>query len=427
MRILWITNQPIPEIANALGMMPGVGGGWMNELGRQIAEINVLGMAFPISERMKYAEGYQNSIYYYGIPLNKYAVQPEKDKVTYFERIIEKFHPDVIHIWGTEYLHTYLAVIASKNMGMLERVVISIQGMVSVYAKHFYGYIEDNSIKIPTIMELHVKESLRKLKRGFVLRGVYEQESIKMAQHVIGRTDWDYACVKQINKGVQYHFCNETLRPTFYRCQWSLAACERYSLFVSQCQYPLKGLHLALEALAIVKKQYPNVHLYTTGRDLTKDGFKEKLLDGSYERFIRKKIRKLHLQNNVTFLERLNERDMCERFCKSHVFVSASSIENSPNSVGEAMLLGVPIVASDVGGVKNLLKHEQEGFVYQADAPYMLAYYILKIFENDELAELFSKNGRIHANKTHNKEINLRRMIEIYEEIQLEKQKGGFL
>ena len=69
---------------------------------------------------------------------------------------------------------------------------------------------------------------------------------------------------------------------------------------------------------------------------------------------------------------------MKERFLKSNVFVSPSTIENSPNSLGEAMLLGIPCISSDVGGVKNLLKHEEEGYVYQTDAPYMLAYYVKK-------------------------------------------------
>lgn len=417
MRILWIANQPVPVVANDLGITPGVGGGWMNELSRQLAEANVLGMAFPVTENMEYMEGYCNFIYYYAIPLNEKAVRPEKGKEIYFEKIIKDFQPDVIHIWGTEYLHTYLSVMASKNVGKLEKVVISIQGLVSICARHFYGHIEEGRIRIPTIKNLYFKDSLERQRKDFVLRGKYEQKSLEMVHHVIGRTDWDYACTSQINDTLQYHFCNETLRNSFYQKQWSLNTCERYSLFVSQCQYPLKGFHHALDALAILIKRYPQVHLYTTGKDLTESSFKEKLFDGSYDKYIRDKIRRLHLEKNVTFLGTLNESDMCEQFCKSHVFISASSIENSPNSVGEAMLLGVPVVASDVGGVKNLLIHEQEGFIYQSDAPYMLAYYISKIFDDDELAEKFSINERKHAEQTHNKEKNLQQLMSIYEKI----------
>lgn len=92
-------------------------------------------------------------------------------------------------------------------------------------------------------------------------------------------------------------------------------------------------------------------------------------------------IRQYKLEKHVTFLGTLNPEDMCMAYINTHIFVSASSIENSPNSVGEAMILGVPTISSDVGGVKNMLVHEQEGYIYPFDEPYMLAYYIKKIFE----------------------------------------------
>ena len=91
----------------------------------------------------------------------------------------------------------------------------------------------------------------------------------------------------------------------------------------------------------------------------------------------------MDLERNVVFTGPLDEEKMCQRYLKSNVFVCPSSIENSPNSLGEAMVLGVPCVASDVGGVSDMLKHKEEGFVYQTDAPYMLAHYVCEIFENE--------------------------------------------
>ena len=99
------------------------------------------------------------------------------------------------------------------------------------------------------------------------------------------------------------------------------------------------------------------------------------------------------------------------------IFISASSIENSPNSVGEAMLLGVPTVSSDVGGVKNLLTHNEEGFIYPADEPYMLAYYVSEVFENRELAKKFSENAKKHAQELYNSKKNISDLFDIYEKI----------
>jgi glycosyltransferase involved in cell wall biosynthesis len=173
-----------------------------------------------------------------------------------------------------------------------------------------------------------------------------------------------------------------------------------------------------LEAMPLVLNRFPNTKLYVGGQNITKaDTLKDKLKMSSYGKYIKELIRRYQLEQHVTFTGILDEKQMCERYLKSHVFVCPSSIENSPNSLGEAMILGVPCVASDVGGVIDLLTHREEGFVYQTDAPYMLAHYVCEIFANDDLALQFSKKARIHAIKTHNKEENTKRMMEIYREI----------
>ena len=97
--------------------------------------------------------------------------------------------------------------------------------------------------------------------------------------------------------------------------------------------------------------------------------------------------------------------------------MSPSTIENSPNSLGEAMLLGVPCISSDVGGVKNMLVHNLEGYIYQADAPYMIAYYVKKVFNDANCALIISKNAKSHAGKTHNRDENLKILLKIYREL----------
>jgi glycosyltransferase involved in cell wall biosynthesis len=86
------------------------------------------------------------------------------------------------------------------------------------------------------------------------------------------------------------------------------------------------------------------------------------------------------------------------------------------------MILGVPTVASYVGGIPDMLEDKEEGFLYQHDAPYMLAHYVCEIFENEEMALKFSRNAREHALKTHDRDENTKRLIEIYLNV-LEKKK----
>lgn len=122
---------------------------------------------------------------------------------------------------------------------------------------------------------------------------------------------------------------------------------------------------------------------------------------------IGKLIIKYHLEDAVIFLGNLNEQQMCERYLLSNIFVFDSSIENSPNSVGEAMFLGV----------KNMLTHGKEGFIYLFNEFYTLAYYICKVFSEAAFAMRFSENSKNHAKITHSREINLKTMLNIYEEV----------
>ena len=412
MKILWITNVALPDVSKDLDTQPSPFGGWLTGYLNEILKKDIhLVSVFPYGKNV---QGNFENITYYGFK----AKSEKKELLEYFVNIIDKEKPDVIHIFGTEFLHSNLMVKASKKLSMLQNTVVSIQGLVSLCAKHYFAFLPRRVINGFTLKEILKRNNIKNSALKFKKQGVSEVETLKEVKNVIGRTDWDEAAVKQINPNINYHFCNESLRDGFYNKEWSLENCEKHSVFVSQSSYPLKGFHLMLEGFKEIVKKYPDAKLYTTGKNpLTLKG-KDKLKQSFYSKYLGKLIKKYKLEDNVEFLGFLSEEKMVERMLKSHVFVSPSSIENSPNSVGEAMILGVPTVSSDVGGVKNMLTHEQEGFIYPADEPYMLEYYVSKIFEDSDLAYKFSKNAKEHAEHTHNRSLNGKTLMEIYNKIQ---------
>ena len=412
MKILWITNVALPDVSKDLDTQPSPFGGWLTGYLNEILKKDIhLVSVFPYGKNV---QGNLENITYYGFK----AKSEKKELLEYFVNIIDKEKPDVIHIFGTEFLHSNLMVKASKKLSMLQNTVVSIQGLVSLCAKHYFAFLPRRVINGFTLKEILKRNNIKNSALKFKKQGVSEVETLKEVKNVIGRTDWDEAAVKQINPNINYHFCNESLRDGFYNKEWSLENCEKHSVFVSQSSYPLKGFHLMLEGFKEIVKKYPDAKLYTTGKNpLTLKG-KDKLKQSFYSKYLGKLIKKYKLEDNVEFLGFLSEEKMVERMLKSHVFVSPSSIENSPNSVGEAMILGVPTVSSDVGGVKNMLTHGQEGFIYPADEPYMLEYYVSKIFEDSDLAYKFSKNAKEHAEHTHNRSLNGKTLMEIYNKIQ---------
>lgn len=417
MRVLWVCNVMLPEIAVELGKPVPAIGGWMSGLLHAMLQSNTveLGICYPVCGGEP-VSGKTKDFSYYSFQQNTFVLNEYEPAIeAQLKQIMAQFQPDLVHIFGTEYVHTLAAV---KAFGKPERTLIGIQGMVSVYAKHFMNGVPERICKGCTFRDIVKRDNLYHQRESFYKRGVFEEEAIGMAGHVIGRTDWDLACTKQINPQVTYHFCNETLRDSFYEARWNQEECEPYSIFVSQGSYPIKGFHYVLEAMPAILKQFPRAKVYVAGGDITKaESLKDRLKMSSYGKYVRELIEKYNLQGKVVYTGFLSELDMRERFLKANVFVSPSTIENSPNSVGEAMLLGMPVVSSDVGGVKNLLTHGEEGFVYDSNAPYMLAHYVCQLFADRALAKQMGQAAFEKASVTHDKTVNCERMLAIYHEI----------
>jgi glycosyltransferase involved in cell wall biosynthesis len=252
----------------------------------------------------------------------------------------------------------------------------------------------------------------------FKKRGYDEIETLSLSQHIIGRTDWDYTCVHQINPNITYHFCNETLREKFYVNKWDTNKKVTHRLFTSQAYYPIKGFHYLIEAIHLLVKKYPDLTLHVAGDDIfSVHTMKDYLKQSSYAKYINALIKKYKLEKSITFTGVLSEEQMIDEYLSSHTFVMPSVIENSPNSIGEAMILGVPTVSSFVGGVNNVVDHGINGFYYQHDAPYMLAHYIDKLWQDDQLTKLISSHGIEKALSIYHPEKNKERLLEIYSNI----------
>lgn len=412
MRVLWLCNLALPEASILLDEPPSPLGGWIVSAAEYLShkEGIELSVAFPHGQintvRMLKGE----NITYYAFPSVKHREAESCTTNKHLKQILSQSKFDLVHIFGTEYPHS-LAMVYTCNE---EKIVVSIQGLVSVYQRHYMLGLPlkiQNKMMVKNVF-IHDNVEYNHLKQ----QGNLEIKVLQNVNHVIGRTTWDKACSYQINPNAKYHHCNECLRDEFYNHTWDINQCDKYLIFLSQGSYPIKGLHLMIEAMAIITREFPEAKLYVGGTSPIKIHM-ERLRGSYYGEYIRNLINYYQLKEKIIFTGFLNSQEMCNQYLKSHVFVSASSIENSPNSLGEAMVLGLPCVASDVGGVTDMMTHKEEGFVYQADAPYMLAHYVCEIFRNSDLALNFSSKASEHALKTHDRETNTARLIEIYHQI----------
>lgn len=420
MKILWFLPRPLKIIAEKIDPKNiAYRAGWLEGIADEIMRHTEtqLAVCFPRDEEKSERTGVAQNISYYivdKLPDFVYADDSYKKQIA---NVLDTYKPDVITVFGTEHFFQ-TEVLKYLNTTAYARVTsVWIQGLVGIYHEHYNAGLPEYVINRVTIKELITRYTTKKDKKSFYTRGINERLALEKTQNILGRTRWDKATTLLMNPSARYYCCNETLRASFYENCWSLDNCERYSIFLSQCQTPIKGFHNVIGVVANLKKDYPNLKVYTTGRNLSTPSFMLKMKFSSYEKYVHKLIVDNDLQDTITFTGFLSETDMCHRFLKSHIFVSASSIENSPNSVGEAMLLGVPTVSSYVGGVADLLEDGREGYLFQADAPYMLEYYIRKIFSSDALANELSKNAKQRAALTHNREKNYVDLIDNYKKM----------
>lgn len=416
-KVLWVTNQIFPEVAESLNLYKTNTGGWVYGLANNLKKKNELELhiatAYKTDDPIRML---LDKIEFHILPSDTANTAYNKKLELSWQKLITKIKPDVVHIHGTEFAHG----LALMNACPGEKYVISIQGLVSVCVKYYLADLSFTDIlKNITLRDILRQDNIWQGKKQYRKRGVLEKKYIEKTKHVMGRTEWDYTNSKVINPNVNYHFCNETLRAPFYNNKkWDFKKINKFTIFLSQGAHPIKGLHKVLEALYLIKKNFKNVSLNIAGGNLISDTtYKDRLKLNGYGKIIKKSIQNYNLEENIRFLGMLDENEMKTEYLNSHVFICPSSIENSPNSLGEAQITGTPSIASFVGGNHNLITHGTDGFLYRFEASEMLAHFVLKIFNNPAIAQRLSVNGIITAEKRHNETTNANRTFEIYKDI----------
>ena len=368
----------MPDIAEALRQPKPITGGWLYSSLSSLKNKELQIAVATVYKLNELESHYVNGIMYFLLPLHKGINKYQRHLESNWRKVCEEFKPDIIHIHGTEFPHGLSCVRACSNI----RIVVSIQGLLTPIVRYYLaGMSFKDIIKNTTIRDILFRSGVFQSLKDFQRRSCFEREIITKVGYAIGRTSWDKTHVLSINPNIEYFNCDETLRPFFYNNIWNYSNCKKHTILVSQAVYPLKGFHQLLKAMPLVLRYYPDAKVFVAGKNILKcSSIKDYLHRTGYWRFVKKLIRTLKLQENIIFLGFLDEEDMGQAFLDSNVYVCPSSIENSPNSLGEALLLGIPCVASYVGGVPDIMKgHEQ--WLYRFDEYEMLTSLICRAFE----------------------------------------------
>jgi len=411
MRVLWFTNILMPDVSQALGRPPQVVGGWMPSLLSAVMASGDVEMAVAaVHQEAKVVEKMVlNGVTYYLLP------RPTEDGQQLKARFksdctcaINNFSPDLIHVHGTENLFVIYTAQVRPNCP----VVISIQGLLHVYCQHVLG-----GLTIKQYLEAG-KEGLLAWGRftlqawEWLRRGENESTAIAGNHYFIGRTLWDQAHVAAINPTAKYYACNELLRLPFHGATWDVRTMSRHTIFCSAAHSPLKGFHWVLPAVASLCKEFPEITVRVAGAPWTLTEGK-----GYYGRYLKRLIDKYGLAGRAIPLPALSDEEMAKELQNAHAFVIPSLIENSPNSLAEAMLVGTPCIASFVGGIPSMVDDGEDALCFPAADIAYLTQQLRRLFADDLLAQRLSTKAKMVARERHDQKRVAGDQVAIYRQI----------
>lgn len=156
-----------------------------------------------------------------------------------------------------------------------------------------------------------------------------------------------------------------------------------------------KNQGLLIEVVKNLYKTHPNIHLLLVGPD-ENQGIYHHMAQG--------------FENNIHFL---GYRDDISKILKiTNISLSASYREGLPVNVLEAMASGVPVIAANCRGVRELIKDEVNGYIVENNIEDFISK-ILKIYNNENLYKIISKNNLEQILPYYLREI-LKNMSDIY-------------
>ena len=412
LKVLWFTNTPASGLEH-LQSASTIGGGWLSSLDKALSNEVDLHVVFYYP---KFAKNFihQNVNYY---PICKknwrlemlknilYTSEIDEQHLNIYLDIIRRIKPDIIHIHGTE--NSFGCIIDKIPIP----VIVSIQGNISVIHHKFFCGIEEkyaDAKQYNTLRNAVISTSFKKLYNKFYKLKTIEQKNLNYAKYIIGRTAWDYRISRILASNSQYFHNDEILRTVFYENQWNPNFySSKIILHTTNSNSIIKGFETLSYSLYLLQKKGLNIEWRVAGISES----------DTIVKIVKRKLKDKYPKSGIVLLGPLNETSLCNKLLEANAYVMPSHIENSPNNLCEAMILGMPCIATFAGGTGSMLKDGEEGILIQDGDPWAMAGAIIELSENHDKAIEYGKNARIISLKRHDKNRIVDGLIKIYAEV----------
>jgi len=288
-------------------------------------------------------------------------------------KILERIEPDIVHAHGTE---NAFALTACKS-GLPS--LTSIQGIIVEYNK--------------------ISPSL-----SYRFQIPIESYTIKKNRNFGCRTEWDKSFVLRINPNANIFYVPEAIGNLFFKHKWGRT--NPFSVLFVGYLSKRKGIEVLLRSISMAKRKFSQIVLKVVGSGSEK-----------YLRYLMELTRQLDIEKNVEWLGSRGAEEIAGYLCGSTIFVLPTFIDNSPNSLAEAMTVGTPSIASRVGGVPSMIEDGVNGLLVESNNAEELAAKIIVLLGNEEMQVELSKNARATALRRNHPQQVAETVIDVYNAI----------
>ncbi len=421
-KVLWFSNHVFSyESSEKIELNRNSGRGWVSALEyalRQYDEYE-LAIAFPdnsITSIQK--EEYDNRVVY-RIPFPESKIKRWKNRflgklegediIQNHIKVVEDYQPDLIHIYGTEnsfgkIINKVDAPIIMDLQGILSSIVLKWYSSISKFESFIYS-----SLFAIINIKTHYHDYKIKVKRG-----EREKDILSNAQYVTGRTHWDKNISKALAPNAHYMSCSRVIKDDYWNTDWSMPNNNELHLLSIMNEDFYKGLDVVVKTCQILEKNNIPYKWKIVGITPKSD----------YVKIVYRKIGVKPNQLNIEFCGKKSSKEIANLLTETNFFIHPSYIENSPNSVCEAMVAGAPVIATQVGGVGSFIKHDVSGWMFQEGDYTMLAGLLgyLNVQKDHVLKVCYE--GKTVARKRHNLEKILNDTISNYQYVLQKERKN---
>lgn len=417
-KVLWFSNTPANGL-EGLGLGGSGSGTWLQTLDRALQDSVDLNVAFYHHKNVEFQLG---ATRYWGIARYDSLFEKIVSKISerFFDQVLDDRHlrkylaiidnvrPDIIHIHGSE--NPFGAIISRTSIP----TVVSIQGLVgAVYEAYSRGlgdkFLGIRSFGFDSLKNLFFPTNFKNTKLKFAKMALIERKNLRDCKYIIGRTEWDnYATTLLAPKRAYFHN-DEIMRSEFELAQWRPRSHKAYEVVVHTTADNVyyKGLEAIVDAI---------IHLKNCGIQCSWR------IAGVHPKDLIVRVLKKRAGNNfpldsLVFMGKVPASQLIDSMLSADCYVLASHIENSPNALCEAMLLGMPCIAAHSGGVGSFIKHQINGLLVQPGDGCSIASSIINISNNKSQAVKYGQLARNMAIQRHNTQKIVNGLVGIYQEI----------